>query len=90
MNPLHEFSKWFIRLAASVWIAGAIYGAAVIGVQLYIAATREYSSVSVDLTGYLMYIATPLTGGIIGYMGKAAFENREKIIRSFKFRKDEE
>ena len=90
VNPLHEFSKWFIRVAVIVWIIGAVYGAAVIGVELYVAAVKDYSSVSVDLTGYLMYISTPLTGGIIGYMGKAAFENREKIIRAFKFRKDGE
>ncbi|MHB1152111.1 MAG: hypothetical protein ACYCWE_09560 [Eubacteriales bacterium] len=87
MNPLKEFSKWFIRVAVVVWIIGVIYGALIISAQLYIAATREYSSVSVDLTGYLMYIATPLTGGILGYMGKAAFENREKILQSFKFKK---
>lgn len=88
-NPLREFSKQFIKVAVIVWILGAAYGAAFNAVQLYIVATAtEYISVNIDLTGYMMYLAVPLTGGIIGYMGKAAFENREKIIRSFKFKQD--
>lgn len=91
MNPLREFSKWFIRVSVFVWIIGALYGAAFNVIQLYIVATAtEYIAVNIDLTGYLMYIATPLTGGILGYMGKAAFENREKIIRSFKFKQEED
>lgn len=91
MNPLREFSKWFIRVAVFVWIAGAVYGAAFNLAQLYIVATAtEYIAVNIDLTGYLMFIATPLTGGILGYMGKAAFENREKIIRSFKFKQEDD
>lgn len=90
MKTLHEFSKWFIRVAVIVWIIGAVFGAAIIGMELYVAASRDYSSISVDLTGYLMYIATPLTGGILGYMGKAAFENREKIKQHFTFTKDGE
>ena len=88
MNPLREFSKWVIKLSVVVWILGAVYGAAFNIVQLYIVATStQYISVNIDLTGYLLYIATPLTGGLVGYMGKAAFENREKIIQSFKFKK---
>ena len=91
MNPLKEFSKWFIRVSVIVWVCGAIYGAVFNGLQLYIVATStQYISVNIDLTGYLMFIATPLTGGILGYMAKAAFENREKIMQSFKFKKDGE
>jgi hypothetical protein len=90
MNPLREFSKWFIRVAVFMWILGAIYGAVFNLIQLYIIATATtYVSVNIDLTGMLMYIGIPLTGGILGYMGKAAFENREKIIRSFTFRTEE-
>lgn len=89
MNPMREFSKWFIRVSVLVWVCGAVYGAVFNGLQLYIVATStEYIAVNIDLTGYLMYIATPLTGGIIGYMGKAAFENREKILQSFKFKQE--
>jgi hypothetical protein len=91
MNPLREFSKWFIRVAVFVWICGAVYGAAFNIVQLYIVYARtDYVAINIDLTGYLMYIAAPLTGGILGYMGKAAFENREKIIRSFTFKKEDD
>ena len=89
-NPLREFSKQFIKVAVIVWILGAVYGAAFNIVQLYIVASAtEYISVNIDLTGYMMYLAVPLTGGIVGYMGKAAFENREKIIRSFKFKSED-
>ena len=84
---MKEFSKWFIRVAVFTWIVGALFGAGMLLLQLYITSTQEYPSLSIDLTGYLMYIATPLTGGILGYMGKAAFENKEKIKQNFSFRK---
>lgn len=84
---MKEFSKWFIRVAVFTWIIGALFGAGIIVVELYVAIVKEFSPISIDLTGYLMYIATPLTGGVLGYMGKAAFENREKIKQSFSFRK---
>lgn len=35
----------------------------------------------VPLSDYLMYIGAPMTGGIVSYMLKSAFENREKIRR---------
>ena len=38
MNPLKEFSKWFIRVSVIVWVCGAIYGAVFNGLQLYIVA----------------------------------------------------
>ena len=84
---MKEFSKWFIRVAVFTWIVGAAFGAGIIIVELYVAIVKEFSPISIDLTGYLMYIATPLTGGVLGYMGKAAFENREKIKQNFNFRK---
>jgi hypothetical protein len=90
MKPFVEFSKKVVKLSVILWICGAVYGALFNAIQLYIAATAEqYVTVNIDLTGYLMYVAVPLTGGIVGYMGKAAFENREKILQSFKFRKGE-
>ena len=89
-NPLREFSKSVIRLSVIMWVFGIVYGAVFNAVQLYIVATAtEYISVNIDLTGYCMYIGIPLTGGLLGYMGKAAFENREKIIRSFKFKSED-
>lgn len=84
---MKEFSKWFIRVAVFTWIVGALFGAGIIVVELYVAIVKEFSPISIDLTGYLMYIATPLTGGVLGYMGKAAFENKEKIKQNFSFRK---
>ncbi|HPK52827.1 MAG TPA: hypothetical protein PK114_00105 [Smithellaceae bacterium] len=88
MKPFVEFSKKVVKLSVILWVCGAVYGALFNAIQLYIAATAEqYVTVNIDLTGYLMYVAVPLTGGIIGYMAKAAFENREKILQSFKFKK---
>ena len=84
---MKEFSKWFIRVAVFTWIIGALFGAGIIVVELYVAIAKEFSPISIDLTGYLMYIATPLTGGVLGYMGKAAFENHEKIKQLFNLRK---
>ncbi|MEA4831928.1 hypothetical protein SDC9_127922 [bioreactor metagenome] len=76
MQNLTEFSKWFVVTAVRVWICGGLYGGIVLLIQIYLA------TYSIDLTGYLMYLAVPLTAGAVGYFCKAAFENREKIKNS--------
>jgi len=83
MKSLKEFSKKFIFVAGMVWILGAIYGCIVITVQLIVAIVNPYSSMMVDLSSYLTYLAVPLSCGIVGYMCKAAFENREKIKQGY-------
>lgn len=64
-----EFSKKFIAVVCLLWIAGALFGGLIVW--------REPGNLS-----YLLdYIGAPMVSGIIGYMAKAALENREKIKR---------
>lgn len=62
-----EFSKKFIAVVCLLWIAGALFGAVVVWRQ------------PEQLSYLLDYIGAPMVSGIIGYMAKAALENREKI-----------
>ena len=65
-----EFSKKFIAVVCLLWIAGALFGGLIVW--------REPGNLS-----YLLdYIGAPMVSGIIGYMAKAALENREKIKNS--------
>lgn len=68
-----EFSKRAIVAMIALWFAGAVIMFAVVLVQLI---RGDYMISTGDLT---MYVSTPMTGGILGYMFKAAAENREKI-----------
>lgn len=70
---LKEFSKKVIVALAVIWFIGAILGAAVVIVQVV---RGDYT---VNLSDLLMYIGAPMTGGIVSYMLKSAFENKEKI-----------
>ena len=74
---MKEFSKRVVLALIILWFLGAIFGGIVIVVQLY----RDSYTVSLD--ALLTYIGTPMGGGIIGYMLKSAFENREKIKSGF-------
>ena len=65
-----EFSKKFIAVVCLLWVAGALFGAVVVWRQ------------PEQLSYLLEYIGAPMVGGIIGYMAKAALENREKIKNS--------
>lgn len=77
MQKMKEFSKRVVLALIILWFLGAIFGGIVIVVQLY----RDSYTVSLD--ALLTYIGTPMGGGIIGYMLKSAFENREKIKSGF-------
>lgn len=70
---MKEFSKKVIVALAVIWFIGAILGAAVVIVQVV---RGDYT---VNLSDLLMYIGAPMTGGIVSYMLKSAFENKEKI-----------
>ena len=37
---MKEFSKWFIRVAVFTWIIGALFGAGIIVVELYVAIVK--------------------------------------------------
>ena len=66
-KKVREFSKNFVAVLCFLWIMGALFGAVVVWRQ------------PEQLSYLLEYIGAPMVGGIIGYMAKAALENREKI-----------
>lgn len=65
-----EFSKKVIVAMTFLWFAAAIFGGIVVWRQGY------------GLDSLLSYVGAPMTGAIIGYMAKSAFENREKIKKA--------
>lgn len=73
MKNITEFSKKVVFLLTIVWFLGAVFGVVCVSVQLI---RQDYS---IGLSELLTYIGAPMTGGILGYMLKAGFENREKI-----------
>lgn len=76
MKNVKEYSKKIIRLMVILWFVGALFGMAVVIVQLCI----ESYSVSIDAV--MNYIGMPVSGGIVSYMLKSAWENKEKIKKS--------
>lgn len=66
-KKVREFAKNFVAVLCFIWIMGALYGAVIVWRQ------------PEQLPYLLEYIGAPMVGGIIGYMAKAALENREKI-----------
>lgn len=63
---LKEFSKKVIVAITVLWFIGAIYAAIIIWRNNY------------GLEALLSYIGAPVAGGVISYMLKTAFENKEK------------
>lgn len=80
---LKEFSKQFIYIATFVWVMGAIFGGMVISSQLIAMICKPEVGMSIDLNGYLTYLAIPLSCGVVAYMAKAAFENANKINQGY-------
>ena len=62
-----EFSKRIVSAMCILWIAGAIFGGYIV-----------YKD-SNQLSYLLDYIGDTMKAGVIGYLLKSAFENREKI-----------
>ena len=73
---MKEYSKKIIRLMVILWFIGAAFGMAVIVAQL---CTGAYY---VSLDAIMNYIGLPVGGGIVSYMLKSAYENKEKIKNS--------
>lgn len=67
-----EFSKKVINTMIVLWFMAALFGGVVVWQQGY------------GLESLLSFVGAPMTGGIIGYMVKSAFENREKIKKTAK------
>ena len=78
---MKNYSKRVIRLMIALWFVGAVFGAAVVVVQLIqsFMSGSPYSQIVVNLPELLNYIGMPVSGAVIGYLAKSAFENREKI-----------
>lgn len=78
---MKNFSKTVIKAIIVLWFVGAGFGAAVVIVQLVqsFISGSPYSSTIVNLPELLNYIGMPVSGAIVGYLAKSAFENREKI-----------
>lgn len=68
-----EFSKKALCAMVILWFVGAVFGFAVVSVQI----VRNDAMVS--LADLFLYIGAPMTGGIVSYMLKSAAENKEKI-----------
>lgn len=64
-----------------MWFCGAFFGGAVVIVQLAqsFMSQASYMQPAVNLPELLSYIGMPVSGAIVGYLAKSAFENREKI-----------
>ena len=70
MRKQKEYSKKAISAMTVLWFAGALFGAIMVFKTNY------------DLSALLNYIGAPMTAGILGYLLKSAFENKEKIKKS--------
>lgn len=75
-EAVKEYSKKIIRLMVILWFIGAAFGMAVIVAQL--CAGAYY----ISLDAVMNYIGLPVGGGIVSYMLKSAYENKEKIKNS--------
>lgn len=78
---MKNFSKGVIRGMIGLWFGGAAFGAVVVVVQLVqsFISGSPYTQTVVNLPELLSYIGMPVSGAIVGYLAKSAFENREKI-----------
>lgn len=82
MKDLKEYSKRKINAMLVLWFIGAVFGAAVVVVELVASLIVRDSygmAPTIHLPELLAYIGAPVGGGIVGYLLKSAFENREKI-----------
>lgn len=72
-RTLAEFSKRVVAALIIVWFAGVLLGTTVVAVQTL------RGDMTVNLSDLLLYIGAPMTGGIVTYLLKSAYENKEKI-----------
>lgn len=73
-----EFSKLFVGFVSLMWIAAAFFCA----YYVYIGYVEFMDTL-------LTFVGGPMLGGIIMYMAKSAFENKEKIKTSVTYEHDE-
>lgn len=75
-KTIKQYSKKIINAMVILWFAGAVFGAVVIVVELICFST-------IHLPELLTYIGAPMGCGIVGYLAKSAFENKEKIKQNY-------
>ncbi len=83
---MKQYSKKIVKQMIALWFLGAVFGAAVVLVELIatLCGTDGYSTaLAIHLPELLNYIGVPVGGGIVGYLVKSAFENREKIKQNY-------
>ena len=68
---LQEFSKKCLAAMILLWFFGALFGFIVVAVQVV------RGDMTVGLSDVLLYIGAPMTGGIVSYMIKSAWEKRK-------------
>ena len=69
-KQFQRFSKRCIGAMIVLWFIGAVFGFAVCAVQLF------RGDMTISIGDVLAYIGAPMTGGIISYMIKSAFEDK--------------
>lgn len=79
MRKLKQYSKCIIKSMIILWFIGAAFGGAIVVVELVNSFISQSYGTTVHLPELLNYIGMPVSGGIVGYLLKSAFENKEKI-----------
>jgi len=67
LKKITEFSKLVVMALTITWFLTAFFAMYII--------SRGYGS----LDSLLTYVGAPMSAGLLGYLCKAAFENKEKI-----------
>ena len=81
-NLFQEFSKFILFVFAVIYFIGGIFILWVVQYQLTHTLTPEYISAEAVVT----YFTAPIVAGLVGYFGKAAVENYQKISGSTKLK----
>ena len=74
---IKQYSKRVVSAMVLAWFAGIAFGMGAIIWQMI----RAPDAVSLD--ALLTYIGAPMGCGIVGYLAKSAFENKEKIKQQY-------
>ena len=69
-----QFSKRCLGAMIVLWFVGALFGFAVVALQVI------RGDMTVSLADLLLYIGAPLTGGFVSYMIKSALEDKRKKV----------
>lgn len=83
---MKQFSKKVITAMIRLWFAGAVFAAGLViaeTVAVFLTLDGYSATVTVHLPELLTYIGAPMGCGIVGYMTKSAFENKEKIKQNY-------